>query len=228
MAERAPDAHDLPAGSPRVRITPVKVQLAVSIAAGVLAGVLVASYTPWELGPLVGWDTAAVVYLVWVWVSIWPHDAEQTATLAVYTDPTRTVADFVLLSAAVASLISVATVIARAAHTSGTEELLRVGLGVASVLLSWAVVHTVFTLRYAKLYYTGPDGGVDFNQDEPPDYGDFAYLAFTIGMTFQVSDTNLRTNDIRRTALRHGLLSYLLGTGVLATTINLVASISSK
>jgi uncharacterized membrane protein len=227
MAEQAP-AQDLPARPPEIRVTPVRVKLAVSIAAGVLAGVLVATYTSWEFGPLVGWDTAAVVYLVWVWVSIWPHNAERTAALAVREDPTRAIADVLLLSASVASLVSVATVIARAARTSGAEEVWQVGLGVGSVLLSWAVVHTVFTLRYAKLYYTGPDGGVDFNQDEPPDYGDFAYLAFTIGMTFQVSDTDLRTNDIRRTALRHGLLSYLLGTGVLATTINLVASISSK
>jgi uncharacterized membrane protein len=89
-------------------------------------------------------------------------------------------------------------------------------------------VHTIFTLRYARLYYYGADGGIDFNQSEPPDYGDFAYVAFSIGMTFQVSDTSLSGREMRRTALKHSLLSYLFGTGVLATTINLVASISSQ
>ncbi|SFQ96123.1 Protein of unknown function [Lentzea waywayandensis] len=84
------------------------------------------------------------------------------------------------------------------------------------------------TLRYARLYYYGADGGIDFNQPEPPDYGDFAYVAFSIGMTFQVSDTSLSGREMRRTALKHALLSYLFGTGVLATTINLVASISSQ
>jgi uncharacterized membrane protein len=110
----------------------------------------------------------------------------------------------------------------------GIAEALHVGLGLASVILSWALVHTIFTLRYAHLYYDGPDGGIDFNGSGPPDYADFAYLAFTIGMTFQVSDTALRAAVIRRTALRHGLLSYLFGTGVLATSINVIASLSSK
>ena len=93
-------------------------------------------------------------------------------------------------------------------------------LSVASVALAWATVHTLFTTRYARLYYTGPDGGIDFNEADPPRYADFA---FTIGMTFQVSDTDLGTNEVRRTALRHALLSYVFGAVVIATTINLVA-----
>jgi uncharacterized membrane protein len=88
-------------------------------------------------------------------------------------------------------------------------------------------VHTLFTLRYAELYYTGPDGGVDFNEGNPPRYVDFAYLAFTIGMTFQVSDTDIRAYPIRATALRHALLSYLFGAVVLASTVNLLAGLSS-
>jgi uncharacterized membrane protein len=96
---------------------------------------------------------------------------------------------------------------------------------VLSVVLSWTLLHTLFTLRYARLYYEGADGGIEFNQTEPPSYGDFAYLAFTLGMTFQVSDTNLKTHLIRMTALRHGLLSYLFGSVILATMINLVAGL---
>jgi uncharacterized membrane protein len=86
----------------------------------------------------------------------------------------------------------------------------------------------LFMLRYALLYYTGVDGGVDFNQKPlAPRYLDFAYLAFTIGMTFQVSDTNLQKPIIRHTALRHALLSYLLGAVVVASSINLVVSLGS-
>jgi uncharacterized membrane protein len=99
---------------------------------------------------------------------------------------------------------------------------------VATVALSWLVVHTTFTLRYAMLYYTGKDGGVEFNQATPPRYSDFAYLAFTIGMTFQVSDTDLRTPTIRATALRHALLAYLFGAVILGTTINLVAGLANS
>jgi len=78
------------------------------------------------------------------------------------------------------------------------------------------------------LYYTGPDGGVSFNQSEAPRYADFAYLAFTIGMTFQVSDTDLQTLAIRATVLRHALLSYLFGAVILATTVNLVAGLGTS
>jgi hypothetical protein len=86
----------------------------------------------------------------------------------------------------------------------------------------------IFTLAYARLYYAEPRGGVNFNEETPPDYRDFAYLSFTIGMTFQVSDTNLETKEIRRTALRHALLSYAFGAGIIATTINLIATITGQ
>jgi len=100
------------------------------------------------------------------------------------------------------------------------------GLGVVSVALSWFAVHTFFMLRYARLYYLDSAGGINFNQDEKPVYSDFAYLAFTVGMTYQVSDTDLKTHAIRATALRHGLLSYLFGAVILATAINFVVSLA--
>jgi uncharacterized membrane protein len=99
-------------------------------------------------------------------------------------------------------------------------------LAVGSVALSWLLVHTLFTLRYARLYYRGAVGGINFNQAEPPQYTDFAYLAFTLGMTFQVSDTNIQNHEIRSTALRHSLLSFVFGSIILATIINLVAGLS--
>jgi uncharacterized membrane protein len=133
-----------------------------------------------------------------------------------------------LLTASVASLLAVLLVLVSAAHTTGTSQELRVTLGLASIVASWSVVHSVYALRYAAIYYTGPDGGVDFHDDTPPDYADFAYLALTIGMTFQVSDTDLQHKQMRRNALRHALLSYVFGTGVVATTVNLVASLTTK
>ena len=98
-------------------------------------------------------------------------------------------------------------------------------VAVASVVLSWLLVHTLFAIRYASLFYRGEVGGVDFNQAELPAYSDFAYLSFTLGMTFQVSDTNITSHAIRVTALGHALLSYLFGAVILATTINLVAGL---
>ena len=97
----------------------------------------------------------------------------------------------------------------------------------AAVVLGWFVIHTLFTLRYARLYHS-TGGGVDFNQDEPPRYVDFAYVAFTIGMTFQVSDTDLKSTAIRATALRQALVSYLFGAVVLATTVNFIVSLAGS
>ena len=110
-----------------------------------------------------------------------------------------------------------------------------VSVGGLSGFAAWLTVHTVYMLRYARLYYSGGHsgghsgdaGGIDFHGDKTyqPDYGDFAYLAFTLGMTYQVSDTDLTARPIRMAALRHALLSFLLGAIILAITINLVASL---
>src|SRR5207247_657532 len=123
--------------------------------------------------------------------------------------------DLLLVSAALASLAAVGTAIVRA-DSSGSRAWVDVGFGVASVVVSWAVIHTVYALRYAKIYYTGRDGGANFHTETLPRFSDFAYLAFTIGMTFQVSDTELNTAEFRRQVLRHSLLSYLFGTVIVA------------
>ena len=191
---------------------------------GVAVAVVVGRTTSTTTGLLLGWDTVAAVYTAWLVFVLMRRDAEQTARRATTTDPDRVATDVILLAAAVGSLVAVGAVLVRADRDDGGE-LVRVGLGVASVVLSWALVHTVFTLRYAALYYGEPAGGVDFTSPEPPTYRDFAYLSFTIGMTFQVSDTPVQSAVVRRTVLRHALLSYLFGTGILATTINLVASL---
>jgi uncharacterized membrane protein len=204
------------------------VEVLVAALLGLAAAVPIMLLSSVSLGMLIGWDLTALVYVTRLWIDLRRLDATGTAERATVIDPDRAVADVLLLSAAVASLIAVALVLVRAGHTQGTAELLRIGLGLVSVVVSWILVHTIFTLRYAHLYYIGEDGGVDFNQAELPAYVDFGYLAFTIGMTFQVSDTPLQSRAIRRTALRHALLSYLFGTGILATTINLVASLSSR
>jgi uncharacterized membrane protein len=191
---------------------------------GVAVAVVVGRTTSTTTALLLGWDTVAAVYTAWLVFVLVRRDAEQTARRATTTDPDRVATDVFLLAAAVGSLVAVGVVLLRTDRDDGGE-LVRVGLGVASVVLSWALVHTVYTLRYAALYYGEPAGGVDFSSPEPPTYRDFAYLSFTVGMTFQVSDTPVQSAVVRRTVLRHALLSYLFGTGILATTINLVASL---
>jgi uncharacterized membrane protein len=182
----------------------------------------------WGYAPLAGWDCAALVFTGWVWLAIGSMGSSATASHSTREDPGRAGADLIVLIAAVASLGAVGLVLAEASAARGWQQTLYAGLGVASIVLSWFTVHTLFTVRYARLYYTSESGGVNFHQAKPPSYLDFAYLAFTIGMTFQVSDTDLESPTIRHSALRHALLSYLFGAVILATTINLVAGLGTS
>jgi uncharacterized membrane protein len=200
-------------------------RLAISAALGVVAGVLTAVFGSWVYAPAVGWDATALVFTATVWLGIWPMSAETTALRATREDDSRTTSDILTLCAAVASLGAVGIVLVRAHHAAGLDRAMLAGLGLLTVGVSWLTVHTIFTLRYALLYYTEPIGGVDFNVPERPSYRDFAYLALTIGMTYQVSDTNLKSTDIRAAALRHGLLSYVFGSVILAAAVNLIAGL---
>lgn len=201
-------------------------QVALAVAVGAVAGVAAGLARHWWLAPIIGWDAAALTYLTWIWTEIWRLDADATRVHAQRDDPTRPGSDLLLLCASVASLGAVGLVIVHAAHTGGATKAWETILGIGSVLIAWLVVHTTFMLRYAKLYHDAPAGGIDFNGDDAPGYDDFAYVAFTVGMTFQVSDTSLTDRAIRRTALRHALLSYLYGTVIIAAAINIVAGLT--
>ena len=174
---------------------------------------------------LIGWDTAAVIYLVMVWVAVYRMNAEVTARMAGEEDPSNPVAELVVVTASIAALVAVGFALVRAGHATGTTKASLIGLGAVSVVLSWLVVHTVYMLRYARSYYGEPTGGISFNEQDPPAYLDFAYFSFTIGMTFQVSDTNITRKAIRHLALHHALLSYLFGAVILASAINIFASL---
>jgi uncharacterized membrane protein len=175
---------------------------------------------------LIGWDAFALTYIAWVSFTTFRLHRDTTAGLAGSEDPDRLFIDVLMVFASLASLGGVGWGLVQAGKTDGKVELMHVATGILSVVLSWALVHTIFTLRYARLYYRAPKGGIDFNSDEDPTYRDFAYFAYTIGMTFQVSDTSITASNIRHTVLRHALLSYLFGTVIVATTINLVAGLS--
>lgn len=194
------------------------------VVGGVAVALPVGVLGSWAYAPAMGWAAASLIYLIWVWSVIGRLDAAGTAAHARREDPGRIVSDLLVLVATLSSFGGVALILLEAGSSEGGTKALITALALASVALSWFLVHTLFTLRYATIYYRENDG-VEFNKKKPPQYADFAYLSFTIGMTFQVSDTNLRTDAIRYTALRQALLSYLLGAIVLATTINLVSGL---
>jgi uncharacterized membrane protein len=201
------------------------VRAATSAAVGAAAGAVSAVVGPWWLGPLVAWDASAALWLFWTWRLVWPLSPVETAAHATRESPGRANTDVMLLTGSVISLVAVGLVLVRAGHESGLDRGLLVGVCVLSIVLAWSTVHTVYALRYASLYYDGDRREVDFNEPSAPSYPDFAYLALTIGMTFQVSDTDLKSTAFRRLALRHALLSYLFGVLIIAATINLIAGL---
>ncbi|TLM80750.1 DUF1345 domain-containing protein [Pseudarthrobacter sp. NamE5] len=219
------------------RIRRSRLRFLVMAFAGLAAGFSMAATGHWVEAPSVGWGTAALTYVVWVWIVVGGMDPGQTRAHATAEDPSRSVTDVLILAANMASLAAVGAVVVDSHQGDGGNRLGGGLLALASVALSWMLVQTLFTLRYAELYYSGdevgrndgshePAGGIDFNQDEPPRYSDFAYLATSLGMTYQVSDTNLQNHRIRAEALKQGLLSYLFGTIILAATINLVIGLA--
>jgi uncharacterized membrane protein len=198
--------------------------LLLSVASGFVAGAAAVAAGLAELAVLVGWIAAAAVALAWVWRISWPQDSVGTKQLAEAEGRTRST-DTAVVLAAVASL---GAVVFALIDSGGSNEALAgaaVVLSITTVVLSWALVNTVFALKYARLYYLDDDGGIDFGQEQPPAYSDFAYMAFTVGMAYAVSETTSASNRIRKTALGHALLSYLFGTGVIATAINLVGNL---
>jgi uncharacterized membrane protein len=200
-------------------------RIIVGIAIGAVIGLVAAAAgASWSVAFLLAWDGFTLVFLVWVWAAIFSKDAKATERLAMAEDDSRAAADTVILGASVVSLVAIIFTLAEAARNSGVHAVLLAGIALVSIVLGWAAIQTTFTLMYARLYYTPPSGGIDFS-DGDPDYRDFAYTAFTIGMTYQVSDTGISQKRVRHIVVRHALLSFIFGTTIIAVAINAIANL---
>lgn len=200
-------------------------RLLLALVIGLIGGVAASFFLPWQGAVLAGWDVGAALYILRVWIRVLPMSPTECSKHAAREDPSVVLADSVIVVASVAELASVGLILVKVASSHGAMKALLLAIGVLSVILAWGALHTMFTLRYGRIYYTESPGAIDFNEKTSPDYADFAYLAFTIGMTFQVSDTNLTSKTMRRMALRHALISYLFGAVIIGLVINVVASL---
>ncbi len=193
-----------------------------------LLTLFVPSGLPWEGHVLLGWVTFCAVHLLRLWSVMLRADGQLTRKSATREDDTRAVAAFLTTLTALVSLVGAGYALHEAGPTQGPDRIGMTALAVLTVVLSWALVHTQYTLHYAHRYYDDGARGINFLEGETdllkdPDYRDFAYLSFTIGMTFQVSDTNLTSRAMRRLLLGHALLSYVFVTVIIAVTINAAA-----
>jgi len=179
------------------------------------------------------WDVFATVIVSLAWVVILTKDPYEVRREARFQDASATIIFVVTLAAALVSLFAVIMLLGGTKHLSSTAFIAHIVLAISAIGLSWTLVHTLFSIHYARMYYIDApkkkrdaiEGGLEFPGDKNPDYLDFAYFSFVIGMTCQVSDVNITSKQLRRMAIAHGLISFAFNTSVLAMLVNIVASL---
>ncbi len=182
---------------------------------------------------LIAWDVFAASSVAFAWMRILGAKARASVNTAKLDDSSRTAIFLLVIGAALASLFAVGALLISAKGVSGERAAAHAILAVATVLCSWTLTHTIFTLHYAHMFYRNTRGqpkdtagtGLDFPGEKHPDFLDFAYFSFVIGMTCQVSDVQITSRQIRSTALLHGLLSFVFNTVILALSLNLASAL---
>ncbi|UPK69757.1 DUF1345 domain-containing protein [Chitinophaga filiformis] len=216
-----------------VRLHPIH---RVLISAGIAGGVFLLTQTL-SLTPLIRivllWDVFALAYNITCWAVFFNRTVDEIRKYARKEDGSRIFVFIVILLACFASMLMVLLLMI-SDESKEADKLLYIPVAIAGILFSWTMVHTMFAFHYAHIYYDDDEdhvekqaGGLEFPEEPEPDYLDFAYFSFVIGMTFQVSDVEISARKLRRIALLHGLLAFGLNTFVVALTINLVAGLRS-
>jgi uncharacterized membrane protein len=198
-------------------------RLVASAFGGAAAGASVAALTHAPLGVLAGIAAAETLFVVTGWIVLWPMDAATTHHNVRREEFRPVVEELVVVATSLCGLVGIVVLL-----LVGRTDLSHAAAATAlcGVFMAWAALHLMYATRYAYLYYAlKPGGGIDFNSPSPPKYSDFLYFSFNLGMTYQVSDTNVSSATVRSIVLRHCLLSYVFGASILATTINLVTGI---
>ncbi|GLZ28379.1 hypothetical protein Lesp02_05690 [Lentzea sp. NBRC 105346] len=203
------------AWSPRSAVA----RLAAAVVVGTVVGLLVAGVSDAPLGVLAGIAATETVFVIAGWIVLWPMDAATTHRFAGREDFRPLAEELLVVAVALCGLVAIVASLLRGAADS---KQVAAAVALAGVFMAWSALHLMYATRYAHVYYLAA-GGIDFNSPDPPSYKDFLYFSYNLGMTYQVSDTAVSSSTVRAIVLRHALLSYVFGTSVLATTINLVA-----
>ena len=196
------------------------ISLTAGVGVGLATGVL---SQRWPVGLLAVVIVTAASYVLWAVAVLWRMDPERTKEHAGEADVDDEIGDLVLLLILTASLTSIGILLLSA---NDADKASYAGMSLAAILATWALLHTMYAARYARIYYDDGPGGIDFNDpDVDPRYSDFFYFSFNLGMTYQVSDTDVTSSRMRAEVLKHCLFSYIYGTVIIACTINLVINL---
>jgi uncharacterized membrane protein len=216
-----------------VKTADVHYRVLISIVFALVVFFLTGSHLKFAYQIIVTWNAFAWCSITLTWLRIVFADARASVQSAKLQDAGRTAIFIFVILSILASLLAVGLLIGSAKGLKGEALSGHLLLAAGTVVSSWILTHTAFTMHYAHMYYSGPDddgdgaagSGLDFPSEKNPDFLDFAYFSFVIGMTFQVSDVQISGQHIRRLALAHGLLSFLFNTIILALSINLVSGL---
>ena len=192
---------------------------------GVIVTVVLLPFVTWAMALVAGWDAAALTVLLSIWPVIIRANSSLAPQLAAREDETEDSTRVLLVGASVASLLGAGYALHLAAQHSAAPRVLLIVAAVLTVMLSWAVINSVYTLRYADQHFRSKPGGIEFGTEDGrqhPSYRDFAYGVHH-RVCYQVSDTTLRDPLIRRTVFAHALLSYLFGVVIVAGSVNLIS-----
>jgi uncharacterized membrane protein len=204
-------------------------RLAGAAVVGAVIGVVLSVLTDTSLAVLAGIATTETLFVAVGWAVLWPMDATATHSNARREDFRPVTEEILVVAAALSGLFGIVVLLLR-----GDSDTSHAATALGGVFMAWAALHLMYASRYAALYYmtpaggTTPAGGIDFNSADPPAYRDFLYFSYNLGMTYQVSDTSVSRSAVREVVLRHCLLSYVFGTSILATAINLVVGIVTR
>ncbi|KQO24892.1 DUF1345 domain-containing protein [Flavobacterium aquidurense] len=202
-------------------------RLIISSAAGGITAIIIGSGTNKASVHLMAvWLAFSLTHLFFAWFTILTCRVDELRISAKKQDSGRTVLSVFMLLTTSVSLMGILLLYLSAGQKTGTELITHTVMTLSSVGTAWSVVHTTFAFKYANLHYSYD--GLDFPGEKEPDYLDFVYFSFVIGTTFQVSDVSILNRKIRRTALLHGVLSFLFNTTILALGINIISSMAQK
>lgn len=221
----------------RIHRTPAHVRLWIAIGVALLV-FLFSQRAPSAIQFILAWSSFAATILILLWTTILTAKPAEVRLIAKMQDSSRAIISIFVLFASIVSLFAVIFLLRIKPDTKSEGYYFHVGFSICSVALSWLLIHTIYAIRYTHLYYTfkkedkdndvDHDGGVQFTTSDAPDYFDFAYFSFVIGMTFQVSDIQITSRHIRRMVLVHALLSFIYNTVILALTINIISGLIQR
>ncbi len=201
-------------------------KLIASLAIAIAVFFIVRNAPDWPTHFMIGWNSFTGIMIILSWITFFTLRPQEIRAIGQEQDQSRIIIFSIVVFSTIASLTTVFLLLTK----NPTDFQLLVGI--SGMLLSWVLIHTIFALRYAHLYYGNDKDnkqlhaeGLEFPKDKKPDYLDFAYFSFVLGMTFQVSDVQVTSKRLRRLALMHGMISFLFNTFIVALTINVIAGL---